>query len=136
MPPAEQGSCCEPAPDSPCCADASADSGTAPAGESTSRESGKAFGAMLGATDRGGAIDERTKELINFALVVMARCAPCVDVHLKKARDMGISPDELDEAAWCATAMGGAPVRLFYLDAMRGADPAGDGDNSGKKCCC
>jgi len=137
-PPAEQGPCCEPAPKddqaSPCCPDASAHSGApAAAGESTTEQSAEAFMALMRATGGPGAIDARTKELINFALVVMARCGPCVAMHSKKARKMGISPDELDEAAWCAVAMGGAPVRMFYLEAMRGADPTGD--KSPKGCC-
>jgi ribosomal protein S11 len=33
-----------------------------------------------------------------------------------KARKMGITQQELDEAAWCAVAMGGAPVRMFYQE--------------------
>jgi hypothetical protein len=32
---------------------------------------------------------------------------------------MGITQAELDEAAWCAIAMGGAPVRMFYEQAVR-----------------
>ena len=70
-------------------------------------------------TGQAGAIDEQTKELINFALVVMARCEPCVQAHLAKARKMGITQEQLDEAAWCATAMGGAPVRMFYMDMLK-----------------
>ncbi len=31
---------------------------------------------------------------------------------------MGITQAQLDEAAWCAVAMGGAPVRMFYLEAI------------------
>jgi hypothetical protein len=34
---------------------------------------------------------------------------------------MGISPAELEEAAWLAVAMCGAPVRMFYLEAMKAA---------------
>jgi len=90
-----------------CCADVFA-SAAAPS------DASRAFGALMRATAAGGKIDQKTKELINFALVVMSRCEPCIEAHLKKARDMGISPQELDEAAWCATAMGGAPVKLFY----------------------
>ena len=67
-----------------------------------------------------GAIDARTKELINFALVLHARCKPCVATHLKKARQMGITQAELDEIAWLAVAMGGAPVKLFYQETMGG----------------
>ena len=50
----------------------------------------------------------------NFALVILSRCEPCLKVHWEKARQLGISREELDEAAWCAIAMGGAPVRMFY----------------------
>ena len=87
-------------------------------GDASGGDSLQAFGALMRSTSQAGAIDERTKELINFALVLMARCEPCVQAHLAKARKMGIVQEELDEAAWCATAMGGAPVRLFYSDML------------------
>jgi len=97
----------------PCCAE--------PAGGS---ESLRAFGALMRSTAEAGAIDARTKELINFGLVVLARCEPCVAAHLTKARSMGISQAELDEVAWCATAMGGAPVQMFYKEMLAGdAEP-------------
>ena len=32
---------------------------------------------------------------------------------------MGITDAELEEAAWSAVAMGGAPVRMFYLEALK-----------------
>ena len=78
------------------------------------------------ATGSGGAIDARSKELINFALVILARCAPCIEAHMAKARKMGISQGELDEAAWCAVAMGGAPVKMFYEKTLADQDKAGD----------
>jgi hypothetical protein len=42
---------------------------------------------------------------------------------------MGISRGELDEAAWCATAMGGAPVRMFYQEVLERRK------SGGGKCC-
>jgi hypothetical protein len=36
---------------------------------------------------------------------------------------MGITKEELDEAAWCAIAIGGAPVKMVYnvfLDQIKG----------------
>ena len=127
----EPAPCCAPAgePAAPeaeehspeCCADVFDKAAAGgPAGEPNADAAAKAFGEMMRVTAQGGAIDERTKELINFALVVLARCRPCVSFHTKKARKMGISQEELDEAAWCAVAMGGAPVRLFYLEATAG----------------
>ncbi|HEY3415745.1 MAG TPA: selenide, water dikinase SelD [Armatimonadota bacterium] len=96
-----------------CCADIFGES------VSTAAGSAEAFGALMKATTAGGAIDERAKELINFALVVHSRCTPCLRSHVAKARGMGITDAELDEAAWCAVAMGGAPVRMFYVEEMK-----------------
>ena len=118
--PQENRSCCDHgAPGAAGSAPANAD----PAGGS-SPGALDAFGSLMRSTAAGGRLDARTKELINFALVLLSRCEPCIAAHLKKARQMGIAQDELDEAAWCAVAMGGAPVRMFYLEALK-AHPAG-----------
>jgi AhpD family alkylhydroperoxidase len=77
------------------------------------------FGAFMKSVQGAGALDEKTKELILFALVLQSRCAPCLDAHLKKAAAMGITQEQLDEAAWCAIAMGGAPVKMFYEQARK-----------------
>ena len=65
-----------------------------------------------------GALDEKTKELILFSQVLASRCQPCFDLHFQKARALGITLAELDEVAWCAIAMGGAPVRMFYQECL------------------
>jgi AhpD family alkylhydroperoxidase len=96
-----------PDPSSPCCNDGS---GSAAA---------QAFRALMGATAADGAVDAKTKELITFSLVVMARCGPCIQAHLKKAAKMGLSQAELDEAAWLAVAIGGAPVKMFYDECLK-----------------
>lgn len=83
-------------------------------------ESARAFGAFMRTVAADGALDARTKELITFGLVVLSRCAPCLQAHLKKAKSMGISDAELEEAAWCAVAMGGAPVKMFFEEGMNG----------------
>ncbi len=98
-----------------------------------SQDAQRAFASLMRATGQGGAVDEKTKELINFALVVLARCGPCIDAHLAKARKMGITQQQLDEAAWCAVAMGGAPVKMFYAEAMAREKQKG---KSGDDCCC
>ncbi len=105
------GSCCDTAPSS--CAEPI---GTGVSG--TSADATQGFGAMMRAVGAAGAIDAKAKELINFALVVFSRCDPCIAVHMSKARKMGITRAELDEAAWCAIAMGGAPVKMFYAEAL------------------
>jgi selenide,water dikinase len=89
-------------------------------------DSQKAFGALMRSVQAAGVLDEKTKELILFSLVVGTRCQPCFDVHYQKALQMGITQAELDEAAWCAIALGGAPVKMFYqenLDRLQPGQP-------------
>ena len=84
-------------------------------------ESQRAFGALLQSVQATGALDAKTKELILFSLVVQSRCHPCFDAHYEKARELGIPQAQLDEAAWCAIAMGGAPVKMFYQECRHAA---------------
>ena len=108
-----------PAPHDPnCCADLFAANTMA---TNSSAEAQKAFGAMMRAAQGPGVLNEKAKELILFSLVLHSRCHPCFDAHYEKARALGITQAELDEAAWCAIAMGGAPVRMFYQDCLRRA---------------
>jgi selenide,water dikinase len=105
-----------PAQHEACCAEAFQTQGeTAPG---SAAQSQKAFAALLQSVQGAGALDVKTKELILFALVVASRCEPCFDAHIRKARDLGIPQAELDEAAWCAIALGGAPVKMFYQDCL------------------
>ena len=98
-------------------------------GRRPARRAAAAFGDLMKATGAPGAIDAKTKELINYALSVGLRCGPCIRQHTEKALAMGITRKQLDEAAWCAVAMGGAPVKLFHQQAM--SAPGGDAET----CC-
>jgi AhpD family alkylhydroperoxidase len=105
-----------------CCAEAFQNE--IPAGSSA--DSQKAFGALMRSVQSAGALDEKTKVLILFSLVVCSRCQPCFEAHARKAREMGIPRAQLEEAAWCAIALGGAPVKLFYqenLERLQSAPP-------------
>ncbi len=95
-----------------CCADVFKASGT----ESSAAESQRAFGALMRSVQAAGVLDEKTKELVLFSLVVGTRCQPCFEAHYQRALKLGITQPELDEAAWCAIAMGGAPVKMFYQE--------------------
>ena len=120
----------QPAP-SPCCAGAA---GAAPAetgdGKTTAPQTRDAWMAMMQSAGAAGALDARSKELITFALVCMSRCAPCIRGHYDKAIAMGITPEELREALWCAVFIGGAPVKLFYEETMAAIEAG-----QGKDCC-
>jgi selenide, water dikinase len=107
-----------------CCADIF-DAKPGPA--SSAAETQKAFVALMRSVQAPGALSEKAKELILFSLVLQSRCHPCFDTHYQKARDLGITQAELDEAAWCAVAMGGAPVRMFYQECLHRAQAPTDG---------
>ena len=106
-----------------CCADIF-EATPGPAGSAA--ESQRAFGALMRSVQTAGALSEKGKELILFSLVLHSRCHPCFDTHYQKARELGITQPELDEAAWCAIAMGGAPVRMFYQECLRRAQTPPD----------
>jgi selenide,water dikinase len=106
-----------------CCADIFE---AKPGGAGSADETQKAFGALMRSVQAAGALSEKTKELILFSLVLQSRCQPCFNTHYQKARELGITQAELDEAAWCAIAMGGAPVRMFYQECLRQAQTATD----------
>ena len=98
-----------------CCADVFGDA----APSSSAAESQRAFGAFMRSVQASGGLDAKTKELILFGLVLQSRCEPCFDAHYARARELGITEAELEEVAWCAVSMGGAPVKMFYQECLR-----------------
>ena len=81
------------------------------------------FKEFLQAAGAPGALDAKTKQAIAIALSVLARCEPCVKSHVKKARAMGFSQEEIDEAAWMAIGFGGSPTMVFYNGVRQTAEP-------------
>jgi selenide,water dikinase len=78
------------------------------------------FQAFMRSAVAPGALDAHTKEALAVALAIVARCEPCTRAHLKKARSMGFSDAEIDEAAWLAVSFGGSPVMRFYEAVRKG----------------
>ena len=77
------------------------------------------FQAFLGAANAPGRLGARTKRAAAIALSVLARCAPCVKHHVRKAQEEGFTPEEIDEAAWLAIAFGGSPAMMFYNETKK-----------------
>jgi len=100
--------------DAACCAEGAVSAGTGNMGEVE-----QAFKAFMGKVGQPGALDAATKQALNIALSVLAKCEPCVRIHINKARQMGFTQEEIDEAAWTAIAFGGSPAMMFYKEAVR-----------------
>ena len=83
-------------------------------GEGGAAEIQQKFQDFLKRSGAPGALDAATKQAIAVALSTLAKCEPCLKAHIKKARAMGFSQEEIDEAAWMAISFGGSPVMMFY----------------------
>jgi AhpD family alkylhydroperoxidase len=78
------------------------------------------FQDFLKASGAPSALDAYTKQAIAIALSVLAKCEPCLRVHVKKAKEKGFSQEEIDEAAWMAISFGGSPTMMFYNRSGKG----------------
>ena len=97
-----------------CCESNHGSAAPAAATSGVAAEVQKKFQEFLQAAGSPGALDAKTKKAIAIALSVMARCEPCVQSHVAKAREMGFTQKEIDEAAWLAISFGGSPTMVFY----------------------
>ena len=109
----EDEGCC--ANEKPCCEHETKGGGEA----STAGEAEKKFGEFMKSAGKPGALDAATKQAVNIALAVLAKCKPCLETHIEKARQMGFSQEEIDEAAWMAVSFGGCPTMMFYNEVKR-----------------
>jgi len=74
------------------------------------------FTQFIGASMAPGAVDVVAKELIAVALALAVNCVPCSRIHIKKALEMGITADELEEAAALAIAFAGCRAMMLWND--------------------
>lgn len=75
----------------------------------------------------GGALDQKTKQLIAVAVAHVTQCPYCIEGHTKAAMRKGASEQELMEAIWVAAEMraGGAYAHsTLALEAAAQAHPA------------
>jgi AhpD family alkylhydroperoxidase len=73
----------------------------------------QAFMKLLRVSERSGALDHKTKELISLALAVAAHCDGCIAVHVAKALQAGATRDEIMESTFVAVLMGGGPAMVY-----------------------
>ena len=78
----------------------------------------KSFSAMAAAATAGGALDEKTKELIAMAIGVANRCDACLGFHAKALVRLGATPEEFREMLGVAVYMGGGPSLMYAANAM------------------
>ena len=72
------------------------------------------FTDFMQAVTSEGTISLYNKELMAISLSLLAKCEPCVTIHIDKARALGASEEEINEALWMAVSFGGTPILMFY----------------------
>jgi len=96
-----------------CCADAVASSKSAGQDSEVAQIKAK-FTDFLDSASSPHGLDAYTKQAMAIALSVATRCEPCLEMHLKKAKEKGFTQDEIDEAAWMGISFAGSPAMVFY----------------------
>lgn len=64
-----------------------------------------AFGAFNSKVFEEGAISKKNKELIAIACAHITHCPYCIDGHVKRAKEIGATDEEIAESIFVAMAM-------------------------------
>ena len=81
-----------------------------------------AFRAFSKAVFAKGALDARTKQLIAVAVAHVTQCPWCIEGHVKAARRMGASGEQIMEAIWVASEMRAGAAWAHALKAIEVID--------------
>lgn len=85
----------------------------------------QSFQGLHGASLHGGALDEKTKELIALAIAIKAQCDRCIGMHVAAALKAGASREEIVDTIGVAVMMGGGPSLMYGVDALKAVDELG-----------
>ncbi len=72
-----------------------------------------AFGKFMEVVEKDGALPKKTKEIISVALAVIKQCKYCIAFHVHNALEAGATKDEIIEACFVASLMGGGPSLMY-----------------------
>lgn len=82
----------------------------------------KRFLALDGQAYHGGALDERTKEMLGLVASLVLRCDDCVTYHLERCVGLGMSREECLEVFNVGLVVGGSIVIPHLRRALRALD--------------
>lgn len=88
-----------------------------------------AFKQFMKLANSPGLIDARSKKHLAIALSISQKCAPCLKMHIESALAQGMKWDEIDEVAWMAVSMCGAPAKMWYEEIKK--EPPFSGGQAG-----
>jgi len=82
----------------------------------------KGLGAFADAIVKDGALPVKTKELIAVAISVSKQCTYCIAYHVQAALRAGATKDEIMEAAFVATLIGGGAAFMYAKEVRQAID--------------
>jgi len=85
-------------------------------------EQAKAFMDFIETSEKKGALDVKTKELISVALSIAEHCEWCIAFHVKNAIAAGATRKEIMETCFVAVVMGGGPSLMYVKLVMDAVD--------------
>lgn len=83
-------------------------------------EAMKAFWAFDKAAMAAGAIPVKYKELMALAVAFTTQCPYCIEVHANRAREAGVSDQEISEAVVVAAALRAGAAMTHGTHAIKG----------------
>jgi AhpD family alkylhydroperoxidase len=89
-------------------------------------------------------MDERIKEMIAIGASVAAHCQPCLDWHLERARNLGVTEDDIQAAVQVGFMVedgAGKAMRIYAREvtgepAASGSQCCPGGSSGAGGCCC
>ncbi|WP_083522797.1 carboxymuconolactone decarboxylase family protein [Longilinea arvoryzae] len=80
------------------------------------------FGQMHAEACKAGALDHKTKELMNLAIAIVIRCEGCITSHMQDAIKLGATREEILETIGVAVMMAGGPGTVYGSKAYEAMD--------------
>jgi len=71
------------------------------------------FGKLHSEAIKDDALPLRIKELIALGIAIAVRCPGCIETHVKKALESGVSREEIYETVGVAILMSGGPGTVY-----------------------
>ncbi|OQY60696.1 MAG: alkylhydroperoxidase [Desulfobacteraceae bacterium 4572_88] len=66
-----------------------------------------------------GSLSRKTKELMALAILIVTKCEPCMEWHVRQAFLAGASDEEIFETIDVAIEMGGGPAAAYVRFALK-----------------
>lgn len=84
-----------------------------------------AFGGMFQKLMKDGALTAREKELVALGMAIALRCIPCINAHIAKCIEMGVTREQILEVASVAVVMQGGPGFTYIPVVMDAIEACG-----------